>query len=448
VTFDDVLPTLVRVCEGAAGFDLLNRCCVVRDLTGRVRLVVDPNHGAVQPDINALTNVLKQELGEYFAPPIWSTQASGQDEARLAGEIFKGNRAVSWPAMYDDPQTGMRDVRARANWYKFERRLSKQEWLESNNSNEPWALGDGPAVVTFYSFKGGVGRTTTLIACAWQLARAGHRVIVIDLDLEAPGVGLALGAKAQRGVVDFLVDELATQNANLDECIAAAEELGNDKERVFVVPAGKLGPGYLEKLGRLDFVGASPGANRQRSNVSPIEQALRVLLQKLRGFEFPDGGRAEYIFIDARAGLHDLAGLSLHRLAHVDVLSGRTNAQSYAGLELSLSTLVQRKGRQNLECVIVQTMVPPEGTVEANAQETEFLDQSFDWFQKYVYAAAGANTVQKSDKDQPHQPSVIRYVEARGRFATLDSVEEQFFAKDYRQLQERIANLCEPSGRP
>jgi hypothetical protein len=41
---------------------------------------------------------------------------------------------------------------------------------------------------------------------------------------------------------------------------------------------------------------------------------------------------------------------------------------------------------------------------------------------------------------------VIRYVEARGRFATLALAEEQFFAKDYRELQERIVNLCEFSG--
>ncbi len=446
VTFDDVLPTLVRVSEGTPGFVDLNRCCVVRDLRGRVRLVVDPDVANNNLDTIALAGVLKSELGDYFVPPIWSTAANGKDEARLSREIFQAGRAARWEATYDDQLTGQTGVRARATWYKFERRLSKQEWLESNSTNTPWSLGDGrPGIVTFYSFKGGVGRTTTLISCAWQFARAGKRVVVIDLDLEAPGVGLALGAKAQRGVVDFLVDELATLRANLDGCYAPADALGQDKERVLVVPAGNLGPLYLEKLGRLDFVGANPDARHRQTGASPIEQALRALLLRLQGVRFADGKTADYIFIDARAGLHDLAGLSLHRLAHVDVLCGRTNEQTYLGLELSLATLVQRKGRENLQCVLVQTMVPPEGTGDANDQEAEFLDKGFSWFEKYVHTGDRANTVDKLDKTQQHWPSVIRYVEARGRYSTLESIEELMLAKDYRQLRERIEALCEPS---
>lgn len=442
MTFDDVLPTLVRVCETTPGFVDLNRCCVVRDLTGRVRLVVDPSVNAPPLNLPALEQELKRELRNYFAPPIWSTAAQRREEARLANEIFKQNRAVRWSqAAYDDLQTGAKGTPARAAWSKFERRLSKHEWLESNDTLVPWDLGDGPAIVTFYSFKGGVGRTTTLMACAWLLARAGKRVIVIDLDLEAPGVGLALGAKSQRGVVDFLVDQLATKNADLADCVAPAEELGPDKGRVFVVPAGNLGPGYLEKLARLDFLGSSPRAGQSQSDASPIEDAMRVLLRKLRAYA------ADYIFIDARAGLHDLAGLSLHRLAHVDVLSGRTSAQGYVGLELALEMLVQRKGQANCEPLFVQTMVPVEGTPEALAEEAEFLDKSFSWFEKYVYQTHGP-TVQKQDKTQPHWPSVIRYEPARARYAKLSSVERHFLAPDYEQLLQRIIDRCTPSGAP
>ncbi len=447
MTFDDVLPTLVRTCEATAGFDQLKRCCVVRDLSGRVRLVLDPASKTMPVDQDALANALKQELGNYFVPPVWSTSASRKDEARLAGEIFQGNRASAWEPQYEDPQTGTNKIVRDGRWHKFERRLSKQEWLESQTPNTPWPLGSRAAIVTFYSFKGGVGRTTTLVACAWQLARAGKRVIVIDLDLEAPGVGSVLGAKSQRGVVDFLVDELATGKAELDGCWSTADELGKDKDRVLVVSAGTLNAGYLEKLGRLDFIGASPAAHQQQGPASPIEKALRALLQKLAALRFHDGQCADYIFIDARAGLHDLAGLSLHRLAHVDVLAGRGNAQSYAGLSLSFETLVKRKGAQNVECILVQTMVPTEGTQEANIQEGEFLDESFSWFTKHVYVGPRANTVKRDDQDQ-HWPSVIRYVPARERFATLVSVERDFFAKDYEQLRERIEDLCAPPGVP
>lgn len=43
-------------------------------------------------------------------------------------------------------------------------------------------------IITFYSFKGGVGRTLALANVGVVLAQNGHRVLVVDFDLEAPGL--------------------------------------------------------------------------------------------------------------------------------------------------------------------------------------------------------------------------------------------------------------------
>src|ERR1700740_3747544 len=43
-------------------------------------------------------------------------------------------------------------------------------------------------VVTFYSYKGGVGRTMALANVAWILASNGKRVLIVDWDLESPGL--------------------------------------------------------------------------------------------------------------------------------------------------------------------------------------------------------------------------------------------------------------------
>src|SRR5919201_5309687 len=43
-------------------------------------------------------------------------------------------------------------------------------------------------VVTFYSYKGGTGRTMALANLAWILASHGYRVLAVDWDLEAPGL--------------------------------------------------------------------------------------------------------------------------------------------------------------------------------------------------------------------------------------------------------------------
>src|SRR5450432_2922119 len=43
-------------------------------------------------------------------------------------------------------------------------------------------------VVTFYSYKGGTGRTMALANVAWILASNGKQVLVVDWDLESPGL--------------------------------------------------------------------------------------------------------------------------------------------------------------------------------------------------------------------------------------------------------------------
>ena len=43
-------------------------------------------------------------------------------------------------------------------------------------------------VVTFYSYKGGTGRTMALANVAWILAANGHKVLAVDWDLESPGL--------------------------------------------------------------------------------------------------------------------------------------------------------------------------------------------------------------------------------------------------------------------
>ena len=47
-----------------------------------------------------------------------------------------------------------------------------------------------PHHVVFFSFKGGVGRTSALMNVALQLSRRKKRVLIVDLDYTAPGVDI------------------------------------------------------------------------------------------------------------------------------------------------------------------------------------------------------------------------------------------------------------------
>ena len=68
-------------------------------------------------------------------------------------------------------------------------------------------------IVTFYSYKGGTGRSMAVANVAWILASNGNRVLIIDWDLEAPGLHKYFHPFLRdkklsntRGVIDFVLE--------------------------------------------------------------------------------------------------------------------------------------------------------------------------------------------------------------------------------------------------
>ncbi|MCK4500705.1 AAA family ATPase [Candidatus Babeliales bacterium] len=71
-----------------------------------------------------------------------------------------------------------------------------------------------PIIITFYSFRGGVGRSMAMLNTGCLLAQSGRRVLLVDFDLEAPDLTRLidrqdmLKPKAKpsnpKGVVDIL----------------------------------------------------------------------------------------------------------------------------------------------------------------------------------------------------------------------------------------------------
>src|SRR5437763_4755985 len=83
-------------------------------------------------------------------------------------------------------------------------------------------------VITFYSYKGGAGRSMALANVAWILASAGKRVLMIDWDLEAPGL--------HRYFHPFLSDKELTKTPGIidlvwDFAIEAMTPVDNSEER-------------------------------------------------------------------------------------------------------------------------------------------------------------------------------------------------------------------------
>ncbi|HUU23744.1 MAG TPA: P-loop NTPase, partial [Phycisphaerae bacterium] len=67
-----------------------------------------------------------------------------------------------------------------------------------------------PYIFTFYSFKGGVGRSMAVLNVAYDLAGRGRNVLILDMDLEAPGLSgfmnrqAGLERQAEFDVIDLV----------------------------------------------------------------------------------------------------------------------------------------------------------------------------------------------------------------------------------------------------
>src|SRR5262249_42871601 len=86
----------------------------------------------------------------------------------------------------------------------IDRRIVGADWLRS-----PAPSPTQVPRISFSSVKGGVGRSTALSVVAAHLSRRGRRVLAVDFDLEAPGIGTMLLNEDQLplyGSLDYLVE--------------------------------------------------------------------------------------------------------------------------------------------------------------------------------------------------------------------------------------------------
>lgn len=378
--YESTLPRFLWFIVQHAEFaSLIEGSCVVRDLRGRLRWVLRPKPGrdasALVTQVDAL---LRSELGAWYVGPPLKARKESKD---LAEALFE--RSEPWPdhwPRYAIGPDGSELALKRENWRALQAVYSKQAWISQEVVGDPWQLNAGrPAVITFFSYKGGVGRTTTLAAVAWQLARAGKKVLAMDLDLEAPGLGQALGVAADRGIIDYLLGCMARGEATLDEDLVQNVTIHDASMRV--LPAGLLDAHYLEKLARLDFASHELGTSGRSVGDSP-QRYLRELLDQLERKYQPD-----YIIVDSRAGLHDIGGLALHELSHVAVLVGRHNAQGLAGLEIALRTLGRRRARESQRIAIVHTYAAlPADSDEGRADRLRYREAVYELAKLHLYS--------------------------------------------------------------
>ena len=407
IRFSQALPLALEAIK-KSGLQL-GDFLVVRDIYGRIRLAFNgpsvPAHASLNSALDALGAFAAGEgkhilyAAEFFDPK----------------EVFQSKDIVQ----IELPES---DCRIRL----LDRQIVGQEWLL------PQQLSDTIRRLVFYGFKGGVERTTALTLAAYHLANQGKRVLLIDLDLESPGLSslvLPPDQRADFGLVDWFVEDAVGQGESVVEKMVSASPLGQVTQGAIRV-ASAMGSNTVQKDYLCKLARVYADINRS-GTVERFAARVGRLVAALEKQEKPD-----VVLIDSCAGLHDLAAISIVGLANVAYMFGTGSVQHWAGLRLLFSHWqaypeIVKQIRERL--VMIHAMFPK---TDQESRADQFLQQSYSLFSETLYELIEPGSVDTldahdtfnydlNDESAPHYPTQIGWDERLVEFNPLHMSKSQ-----------------------
>ncbi len=351
VRFDDSLPILTKIVIEELGTSVLEAGVVVRDVRGQLAFFVGQDIHT--DDIQRVSSRLLTDLQPY----------ARSDRVLVNATDFGASVVLASPAVHRVLVEGHR-VRL------VDRRLVGADWLRM-----PAAAAPPPPRFVFASLKGGVGRSTALSVAAADMAWRGRRVLAIDLDMEAPGLGAMLlddGTLPEFGLVDALVENGLSP---LDEAFLAdlvgPSALADRRGRIDVIPAygrrSYRNPGdVLAKIAR-----AYAEDVRADGTVASMLDQVRALVDR-----FADPRRYDVILIDSRAGLHETTASAILGLGAEILLFGLDEPQTFQGYTILLAHLARfSRGDQKSFPEWLERITMVQGKATSNAEDRAGFDE-------------------------------------------------------------------------
>ena len=449
ITFSETFNKVQKCFEGSSIKDQLESITIIRDVQGKIRLFLEPLENKNLEDIilDELEKCLKNKLGSYYGEDIWLPQGEKDGYKNLINVIRSERVSAEW------------DDESQPRWYVLERHVAKQAWTNKKEIEPPWPQkvvdeGQKPAIVSFFSFKGGVGRTTTLVATALTLARHGHRVAVVDLDLESPGISTFFWPDTEDsppGVIDYLLEKnIQGKNWKLEDHLQYVKDpklLGDTKKSLPIkslpiLSAGNVDNNYLEKLARLDC--------QNFLNVNnPLQKTWSDMFKELN----EAAGKLDFILLDTRTGFHDLGGLAIAEFSHAAVIFGTQSRQSWAGLTHVIRRLAKPSAPEPLPLLLIHALAPGIGVPGREKELREFGEQAYSVFQDHYYKSS-EDPPNSNDQEASFDPIVIDWQSELRREINLSERDSTFendsslsniinilTGKPYQRLAERLCRI-------
>ena len=418
VWFDAIRGEVAGVLQNAASAIPSQGIYLIRDLHGRVRIAASTDleaNGEARAQLTLLTQGLEAALGAHGCP---------------AGRAVMFVREERLAALRDESRL----IAPRVFW--ADRLLTGQDW---------WTVRDPmPSAAqryTLYSVKGGVGRSTTAAVLAWHLARKGEKVLVVDLDLESPGLSTAIlepSAQPQFGVADWFVEDLVGQGeAVLERMIASPAWRGDFEGDVRVVPAhGKDAGEYLAKLGRAYLGAGGTWNDRLRKLLTHLEERCEPTV----------------VLVESRSGLHDIAAATVTDVDAQVLLFGVDSESSWADYAMLFRHWqAEELATKIRECLsMVSALTPPE---KSKRYLEGFRQRAWDLFQLLydTEVASGGSAsfgFDVNDTLAPHQPMPIYWNQGFAAGASLRQLEEEPMHLAYTPFLRQFDELAQAMRAP
>jgi hypothetical protein len=438
IFFDAAVPALVEEIAAQFGSEMLEKGLVVRDTSGRLRF-----------------------LSSETSP---SEAVRATIEARLASVLGAYSRADGAIAFSDEPgvQRLLRDSAAflinqgSLNFRLLDRRIVGSAWVDPPQEEAAW-----PPRIVFGSLKGGVGRSTALAVTASDLARRNRNILVIDLDLEAPGLGDMLLDRERLprfGTIDYLVENGlgGIPEKYLSDFVGTSALTTTTGGRVDVMPAlGRQGverpDNTLAKLSRAMIEDVDNGV------IVPVTIQIAEMIRR-----FTSRDSYDVVLIDSRAGLSELAASAILGLGATVLLFGTAQTQTirgYAALFAALKLLAQRDqaaGKRAEWRLLFKAVYAKAGLEESTA--ARHRDDLYELFADGLYEADDAEHPDPDaisfgidDENAPHWPLIIPFTQNLIDFDPVrapSQLNAAFYEQAYRPFLNGIDSIIASSGTP
>lgn len=259
----------------------------------------------------------------------------------------------------------------------------------------------GAHVITFYSFKGGVGRTQALANVAVALANQGKRVILLDMDMESPGLPLFFRDAAGSPLSD---DRLAGQPGLLDY-LEACQKLPATEPPISELLLPVSHPQQRHGSLRLLTVGRTDGSYPERITAFSWER----FYQEQEGFRYLEllrqrlcQAQADFVLIDSRTGMTDIGAVCTFQLPDLVVVLFALHQQGIHGAR----RIAQAIARNREDSEFDEAPPRPRSVllVPSRVEEISEIERRNEWLQRARDELAGCGAF------LAEEPSHLPYV--------------------------------------